>query len=558
LTLRIFRIYYEQQGFTKISLNFLNHKNMNFKNTRSILFLASILIPVILASFILTSKIASGDAPLIFGGDIDNAPYSFESADIPQGYSIALMKLLTATIEKNISIRLMPWEKCLEEIKAGRIDGLIGTPALEKWKDFMDYSEPLRELEYAIFVETKNHHIDSIKSLEGAVVGVCEKSYIIDELEKNKRLTLVKTRTILDAFRKLENKEIMAVIAEKNTGLCYTRLAEIRDLMVVSPIVDLIYPYSIAVRKGDRKLLNDINRGIADLKARGSLRRLNIRWFGTYLIKPIPWKPVVIMSSKITGVLLLLLIILWIVSLNATVKVKTQQVELMSRKMIEKEKLAVLGKIAGQIAHELRTPLGIIKNLVYLLHKDELTDRESFKKRLHMLEEKIKLTSNILESVLSYSRVKADVPSQISTEECLNEVLKDLGVRKGIKVNISTDTETPPTVFMDFHQLYSVLRNMLLNAIQSIDDTGTLTVKTFFSDHDNKVNIRICDTGRGIDENAKNKVFNLFYSDKITGTGLGLPISKSIVETNNGELRLENTSNKGSCFIITLPSSKTE
>jgi len=70
------------------------------------------------------------------------------------------------------------------------------------------------------------------------------------------------------------------------------------------------------------------------------------------------------------------------------------------------------------------------------------------------------------------------------------------------------------------------------------------------------VNIRICDTGRGIDENAKNKVFNLFYSGKITGTGLGLPISKSIVETNNGELRLESTSDKGSCFIVTLPSSK--
>ena len=70
------------------------------------------------------------------------------------------------------------------------------------------------------------------------------------------------------------------------------------------------------------------------------------------------------------------------------------------------------------------------------------------------------------------------------------------------------------------------------------------------------VNIRICDTGPGVLEGAKNKIFNLFYSTKITGTGLGLPISKSIIEANDGELCLEKTSEQGSCFLVKLPSVK--
>lgn len=87
-------------------------------------------------------------------------------------------------------------------------------------------------------------------------------------------------------------------------------------------------------------------------------------------------------------------------------------------------------------------------------------------------------------------------------------------------------------------------------------DKGTLTVETFSSDKGSMVNIRVCDTGQGVVENAKNKIFNLFYSTKITGTGLGLPISKSIIEANQGELILEKTGEKGTCFLIKVPAAK--
>ena len=226
--------------------------------------------------------------------------------------------------------------------------------------------------------------------------------------------------------------------------------------------------------------------------------------------------------------------------------------------MVEKDKLAILGKLAGQIAHELRTPLSIINNSVFLLRKEGSENRMLFEKRLHMLEEKVKLTSNILESILSYSRVKADLAKSISAKTCLEETLKDMEIPEGIKLDVNISNEESLFVFMDFHQLYSVFRNILLNSIQAMGNTGALYVRLYSSQNKDKIITKICDTGKGIADSAKKKIFNLFYSSKITGTGLGLPISKSIVEANNGKLYLEETSEKGTCFIVELPIYKAE
>ena len=82
--------------------------------------------------------------------------------------------------------------------------------------------------------------------------------------------------------------------------------------------------------------------------------------------------------------------------------------------------------------------------------------------------------------------------------------------------------------------------------LQAMGKEGKLVIEAFPSDDNMKVNVHICDSGPGIMESARNKVFNLFYSTKITGTGLGLPISKSIIEANEGELYLEETGEEGS------------
>ncbi len=101
-----------------------------------------------------------------------------------------------------------------------------------------------------------------------------------------------------------------------------------------------------------------------------------------------------------------------------------------------------------------------------------------------------------------------------------------------------------------------MFRNLILNAVQAMEQNGILTVEMFPSNDNLTVNARISDTGGGIPEEAQDKIFHPFYTSKITGTGLGLAISKSIIEANKGRLYLEKTTKQGSSFMLQLPSSR--
>jgi signal transduction histidine kinase len=522
----------------------------------------SICSAILALSLLMISGLASAaDDPsrqtkIIFAGSDDFAPYSFYSEENEaSGFSVDLVKILSASMNREISIKLMPWEQCIAEIKAGRVQGLIGSPVNAEWDRFMDFSEPVAEIEYAIFVEASNSYVNSLRSLEGTVVAVHKGSIIIGDLKKQRRLTLLETDSIKEGFLKLLNHEVTAVIAEKNVALYYIQRDNIEDIKIVGHPIQTL-PFAVAVQQNNSQLMADVQKSVLALKANDTLSKLQRKWLGMKLAEPFPWMMFFMATSGITVILIFFATILWVVSLNATVKAKTQQIQIMSQKMVEKDKLAVLGKLAGQIAHELRTPLSIINNSVFLLRKEGGGDKEMFEKRLRVLEEKIKLSSNILESILSYSRVKAEVASMISIRECVQEVLKDLQCPPGIEQSLCYP-DTPLFVFMDFHQLYSVIRNIALNALQAMGDTGKLSISILSSDEGSTVSVRIADTGGGIAESARNKIFSLFYSTKITGTGLGLPISKSIIEANGGSLSLEETNEKGTVFTVKLPSAKT-
>jgi nitrogen-specific signal transduction histidine kinase len=512
-------------------------------------------IPVILIGLAATT-VLNRENTLVFAGNNKLPPYSYFDGERPAGYSVDLIKILSATMNKSITIKLMPWEKCVTQLETGMIDGLIGTP-IYKQQEYISYSKPVGKINFAIFVESGNRYVDSLKSLEGTVVAMCRESLATDELLKDAHVKLIRTESVLEALYRLKSREVTAVIAEKNVGLYYIQQKNIEDIKIVGPPVGPAYECAIAVRENKQNLLEDINRNITILEENGTLEKLERKWFGLHLMAPFPWKMVSLVIGGITSIMVVLLAILWVTSLNATVKIKTRQMQLLSRKMVEKDKLAVLGKLAGQIAHELRTPLSIINNSVYLLRKEKHQDEKLFEKRLHLLEDKVKLTSNILESVLSYSRVKAEVATTVSVKECVEEVIKDMETPEDIKTNVSFEAEEAHLlVFMDFHQLYSVIRNLSLNSIQAMDSKGALTITVFPFDNHTKINIRICDTGPGIPKEKQDKIFNLFYTSKITGTGLGLSIAKSIIDANGGQLYLEKTDTNGTCFMITLPTPK--
>ncbi|MFH1837445.1 MAG: transporter substrate-binding domain-containing protein [Candidatus Omnitrophota bacterium] len=501
-------------------------------------------------------KAAENRKTLTFAGADKFPPYSYKVDSTPFGYFTDLTKLIFSETDYQINIKLMPWEHCFSGFRTGKIDGLIGVPFDEKSNMPMSFSSLIHEVPFAIFVNEDNDHVTSMRSLEGTVVGVRRWSPITPDLDKYDTIKLVKTESVLETLKKLKNREVTAIIVEKNTALYYISKYSIEDIKIVENVAIKQYPYAFAVKRDNKELLEVLDKNIKRVQDTTALEILENRWFGMPDSRSFPWKTVILITSISSGAMLLLSGILWVVFLNITVRSKTRQIRKMHQKIVEKDKLAVLGKLAGQIAHELRTPLSIIHNSVYLLEKEGPENRDLFKKRLQVLEDKVKLCGNILESILSYSRVKAEILEPVSVKHTVEEVLHDLEIPKKMRTNISFREEVPLTVFMDTHQLYSVIRNLLLNSIQAMDSNGTLSIDVGPSDKGQMITIRVSDTGRGILESARNKIFNLFYSSTITGTGLGLPISKSIIEANNGQLYLSETSDKGSSFIIKLPIAK--
>jgi signal transduction histidine kinase len=517
------------------------------------------LISILTAFLVLSVFIKTGlsrDSALIFAGDEDFPPYSFIENGSPSGFAVDLVKVLSATMNRDIKIRLMSSQDCIVELQNGGVDGIIGLPVFEELKKNVNYSSAIARLDYAIFVNLTNDYIHTIKSLEGKVVAVPRHAICIDFLKKNRKITLLETDTVEEAFQKMDSGEVTAVICEKNRAFRYIRQENIRDLKIVGSPVEELYKYALAVKKGNSGLIEEIDRAITVLENNGTIEKLTRKWLGITLGPPFPWKKVSFVIGGIMGILFFLMGGLWATSLNSAVRIKTREIEILAQKMQEKDKLAVLGKLAGQIAHELRTPLSIINNSVFLLRREGCDNREKFEKRLGLLEDKVKLTSNILESILSYSRVKADIATTISIKECIEEAISDLEIPVGIARKTTYSDHERLHVFMDFHQLYSIFRNLFLNAIQAMDAKGQLAVSVSAPKEEQMIIVRVSDTGPGLSGISSEQIFNLFSSTKITGTGLGLPISKSIAETNGGTLYLESTGKTGTTFVLKLPSSE--
>jgi len=518
-----------------------------------ILLLKALLTSALAFSF-LTPANAAEETVLVFAGEDNSPPYSFMKGSSPSGFAVDLSRVISAIIKKNITFYLAPSKEFIPDITKSRIDGILGMPVINELQKHFSYSIPIMQLECGIFVLRTNEFVHDISSLEGTMVAIPEGSvYLVPISDDNKKIKFLETKNVKEAFGKLKNGEVTAVISEKNQAIYHLRGKDTGDVKIVGLPVGPAYDYSLAVKRGENKLLNDINRALKILEKNGSLDNLKRKWFGVSLVSPFPWKKVSVVIGVITGIMMFLMTGLWVTSLNAAIRIKTDHIQMLSKQMQEKDKLAVLGKLAGQIAHELRTPLSIISNSAFLLRREGFQDKEAFERRLSMLEDKVRLTSNILESILSYSRVKAEVASTISVKECLREVMKDMEIPPSIKTDIRIDNAEHLQVFMDFHQLYSVFRNLVTNALQAMKSGGTLSVHAYFIEEDGFVVVKVSDTGTGLAGITSGHIFDLFSSTKITGTGLGLPISKSITETNGGTLYLENSSSEGSTFAVKLP-----
>ncbi|MDZ7697997.1 MAG: response regulator [Deltaproteobacteria bacterium] len=234
----------------------------------------------------------------------------------------------------------------------------------------------------------------------------------------------------------------------------------------------------------------------------------------------------------------------------------------MEQQMIATERLASLGTLAAGVAHEINNPLAIIKEsagwMGAILNKEDLADmprKADFRLALDKIEKGVERTRRITHQLLGTVKQTDSAAVEVDIQELVDEaadlIAKEAG-HKDVEIIRNLDASVG-TLWSDPYKLRQVLINLLTNAIHATPSGGKVTISSEPMEH--KVVIHIEDTGQGIPRENLDKIFEPFFSTKPPGegTGLGLFVSRSIVEKLGGTLTVESQLGHGSRFTVRLP-----
>ena len=232
--------------------------------------------------------------------------------------------------------------------------------------------------------------------------------------------------------------------------------------------------------------------------------------------------------------------------------------EFTKSKIMESERLALIGQLAANVAHELNNPLqGIVTYSHLLLEKMPNDGSEKTASSIHRIVTQANRCRDIIRGLLDFSRQRKPDTTVCNInaviQECVTFVENQASFQNIEFVEL-LETDMPKTV-VDPSQMQQVFLNMIINAAEAMEDGGTLTLETRSNLTKNSIEIRFTDTGSGIPEEHFAKLFDPFFTTKEVGhgTGLGLAISYGIVKEHKGMIDVKSTVGEGTTFIIRLP-----
>jgi PAS domain S-box-containing protein len=229
---------------------------------------------------------------------------------------------------------------------------------------------------------------------------------------------------------------------------------------------------------------------------------------------------------------------------------RTRKLQEAQAQLVRREKLAVLGQMAGSVGHELRTPLSTISNAAYYLNMVLGKPEEQIAEYLDIICSETRRAEKIIADLLDFSRTKSLNRQEIHVADVVTLVLEKHIPPNAIQVTIQIP-DTLPAVVADPVHVDQVLSNLVTNACQAMPQGGTLTISAH-NDGD-MVALDVSDTGSGIEPEHLDKLFEPLFTTKPKGIGLGLAVCKNLIEANGGAITVESALGKGSVFTVALP-----
>jgi PAS domain S-box-containing protein len=227
----------------------------------------------------------------------------------------------------------------------------------------------------------------------------------------------------------------------------------------------------------------------------------------------------------------------------------------MEAQIQRKERLSAMGELASGVAHEIRNPLNTIGTIIQQLDKDfsPSNDKEEYHQLARLVYQEVRRINETVQDFLKFSRPEPVHPETFNLSDLFNHLKQQYRAmldEQRIKLNIKLGWQG--NVRWDRRQMQQVFMNLIQNSADAIGKNGTIDI-SINALEDGELEIKVIDDGPGISENIRSKIFNLYFTTKPKGTGIGLSIVQRIIYEHNGIIFAENNKDKGTIFFIKMP-----
>ncbi len=264
----------------------------------------------------------------------------------------------------------------------------------------------------------------------------------------------------------------------------------------------------------------------------------------------------------------------WNRELEMRVEERTRELRQAQERLLRAERRATIGQLAASVAHELRNPLGVMRNSAYFLNSRLPDAEEKVRKHLSMLEREVMVSNEIITRLLQFAEMGEPIRRRVELEPLIRDALLHVGMPPEVKTVV--DIEKPlPLLMADGHQLWQMFIELLENAVQAMTSVeaaarpvgGRLTVSARLVKgadpaqprspdswpESDWVEIKFADTGVGISGDNVEKVFEPLFTTRAKGIGLGLAIAKIIAEGHGGSIAVDSQLGQGTTLTVRLP-----
>lgn len=497
---------------------------------------------------------------LIYGGNINEPPLGQYYAENGQYLGLVVDHISALSIELGSDIIAQPmvWEQALEALARGETNLCDMIPSPERAEVYA-FTDPIYTLEGGVITRKEDEARVRANTWGDLRVAVARADYILTHaLERVQMDQIYFTNDIAESLALLEQGEVDAVVGDTPVLRYYLNALAYRDRYVLS--VQSLYSDGcvIAVPKAHQDLIPVLNKAILHLKQSGTIEKINNKWLEN---EPLLAKQrariiqLVLLYLMLGALFLLLMTALWNRHLMRIVADKTEEIRAKEAALTHENKMAAIGQLSSGIAHELRNPLGIIRNASFLL-KDGWNEEELREMALTSINSSIERASAIIDHLLRFARYDADGTEHILLAPLVSEVLSFFRTEQS-NHHIALEQEIPSDLALTTNpsSLRHILLNLIQNAADAIPEEGTILIRA--ESIANTTILEVSDDGAGISPAHLARIFEPFYTTKEVGkgTGLGLYIVYTETQKLGGTIAVHSASGK-TVFTLTLPDQK--